>query len=161
MTSLDPKFWCYIIRRFVSLGGQSRSSRAAGIAARLFLKMSLCVRSLSTSRTYTFAKECTASIITSAHYISNFCILLSSYYNKPTYSTPKELWSESCMSSTSLNQHPSGNSRSVNTGVPDLDHLTQDTTYSTDWLVFVTETESVYCAVRTGHLTIMQANISS
>ena len=28
--------------------------------------------------------------------------------------------------------------------------------YSINWLVFVTETESVYCAVRTGFLNIMQ-----
>ena len=34
MTSLDPKFWCCIIRRFGSLGGCSWSSLAAGIAVR-------------------------------------------------------------------------------------------------------------------------------
>ena len=68
VTSLDPKFWCYIIRRFGSLEGQSRLSLAAGIAARLLLKISLCVRSLSTSKTYKFAKRCTVSIITTAHY---------------------------------------------------------------------------------------------
>ena len=61
-------------------------------------KISFCVRSLSTSRTCTFAKECTASITTTAQYISNFCILLSSYYNKPAYSTPNELWLESRIS---------------------------------------------------------------
>jgi len=72
VTSLDPKFWCYIIRRFGSLGGQSRSSLAAGIAARLLLKISLCARSLSTSRTITFTKECTASNIATVHYISKF-----------------------------------------------------------------------------------------
>ena len=50
VTSLDSKFLCYIIRRFGSLGGQSRSSLAAGIAASLLLKISLFVRSLSTSK---------------------------------------------------------------------------------------------------------------
>ena len=30
--------------------------------------------------------------------------------------------------------------------------------YSINWLVFITETESVYCAVRTGYLTIFQMN---
>ena len=62
------------------------------------LKISLCVRSLSTSRTCTFAKECTAWITTTAHYISNFFILLTSYYNKPAHSTPNELWLESRIS---------------------------------------------------------------
>jgi len=33
--------------------------------------------------------------------------------------------------------------------------------YSINWLVFITETESVYCAVRTGHLNIMQVNLKS
>ena len=28
----------------------------------------------------------------------------------------------------------------------------------TDWLVFITETECVYCAVRTGSLNIIQVN---
>jgi len=28
--------------------------------------------------------------------------------------------------------------------------------YSTNWLVFITETERVYCAVRTGYLYIIQ-----
>ena len=46
----------------------------------------------------TFAKECTASFTTTAHYVCNFCILLSSYYNKPAYSTLRELWLESWIS---------------------------------------------------------------
>ena len=98
VTSLNQGFSCYITQRAGSRGGQSRSSLCAGIAARFLLKISLCVRSLSTSRTCTFAKECTASIITTAHYFSNFCILLSSYYNNPAYSTPNELWLESWIS---------------------------------------------------------------
>ena len=32
--------------------------------------------------------------------------------------------------------------------------------YNTDWLVFVTETESVYCAVRTGCLSVIQVRSS-
>jgi len=31
--------------------------------------------------------------------------------------------------------------------------------YSINWLLFIPETESVYCAVRTGYLTITQVNI--
>jgi len=31
--------------------------------------------------------------------------------------------------------------------------------YSINWLVFITETESVYCSVRTGSLSIMQVNL--
>ena len=50
VTSLDPKFWWYIIRRFGSLGGQSWSSFAAGIAARLLHKISLFDKSLSRSK---------------------------------------------------------------------------------------------------------------
>jgi len=46
VTSLDPKFWWYIIRRFGSLGGQSWSSLAAGIAARLLHEISLFDKSL-------------------------------------------------------------------------------------------------------------------
>jgi len=46
VTSLDPKFWWYIIRRFGSLGGQIWSSLSAGIAARLLHKMSLFDKSL-------------------------------------------------------------------------------------------------------------------
>jgi hypothetical protein len=33
--------------------------------------------------------------------------------------------------------------------------------YSINWLVFVTETECVYCAVRTGSLNIIQVNLRS
>ena len=32
--------------------------------------------------------------------------------------------------------------------------------YSINWLVFITETECVYCAVRTGSLNVIQVNIS-
>ena len=32
--------------------------------------------------------------------------------------------------------------------------------YSINWLVCITETESVYCAVRTGHLNTIQVNVS-
>jgi hypothetical protein len=32
--------------------------------------------------------------------------------------------------------------------------------YSIKWLVFITETECVYCAVRTGSLTVSQVNVS-
>jgi hypothetical protein len=32
--------------------------------------------------------------------------------------------------------------------------------YSINWLVFITETECAYCAVRTEYLNIIQANIS-
>ena len=32
------------------------------------------------------------------------------------------------------------------------------TLYSINWLVFVTETECVYCAVRTGYLNVIQVN---
>jgi len=35
LTSLDPKLWCYITRRFGSLGGHSWSSLAAAIAVRI------------------------------------------------------------------------------------------------------------------------------
>ena len=63
-----------------SLGGQSRSSLAAGIASRLLLKISLCVRILSTNKTITFAKKCTASIISTTHLISNFFFFVFSYH---------------------------------------------------------------------------------
>ena len=32
--------------------------------------------------------------------------------------------------------------------------------YSINWLVFITETDSVYCAVRTGYLNVIQVNVS-
>jgi len=32
--------------------------------------------------------------------------------------------------------------------------------YSINWLVFITETECVYCAVRTGYLNVIQANLT-
>jgi len=32
--------------------------------------------------------------------------------------------------------------------------------YSIDWLVFITETQCVYCAVRAGYLYIMQVKYS-
>ena len=93
---------------FVSLGGQFRSSLAAGIAIRLLLKISLFVRSLSTNKNHKFARsallqlspQCTVSVITTVHCFSYhhsalhhliLVFLQSSYYNKPAYSTPKEL----------------------------------------------------------------------
>ena len=57
VTPLNQGFSCYITWGVGSLAGQSRSSLAAGIAARLLLKISLCVRSRSTSKTYKFAKS--------------------------------------------------------------------------------------------------------
>ena len=70
VTSPNQGFSCYITRGVGSLAGHSWSSLAAGIAARLPLKISLCARSLSTNRTYQIDKGCIASIITTAHYIS-------------------------------------------------------------------------------------------
>jgi hypothetical protein len=32
--------------------------------------------------------------------------------------------------------------------------------YNINWLVFITETECVYCAVRTGYLNVIQVNFS-
>ena len=54
----------------------------------------LCVRSLSTSRIYKFAKRALLQLSPQSTTSVNFCILLSSYYNRPTYSTHKKLWLE-------------------------------------------------------------------
>jgi hypothetical protein len=70
MTSPNQGFSRYITRGVGSLAGHSWSSLAAGFAARLHLKIHLCARSLSTSRTYKIAKGCIASIITTAQYIN-------------------------------------------------------------------------------------------
>ena len=90
-TSLDPRFWCYITRRFGSFGGQSRSSLAAGIFARLLLEISLCVRSFSLWVELIELLKGALLQLSSQHTTSvNFYILLSLYYyNKPAFSTPR------------------------------------------------------------------------
>jgi hypothetical protein len=90
VTSLAPKFWSYIIRRFGSLGGPSRFHLMQESLPDCFSNF-LCVSKVSLRVEFInlmkgtllqLSPQCTTSV--------NFCILLLSYYNnKPAYATPR------------------------------------------------------------------------
>jgi hypothetical protein len=74
VTSLDPKFWWYIIWRFGSLERQSWSSLAIGIAVRIHSKIFFVYWKSLYELNLQFILKCVASFIITAQYFSYFFV---------------------------------------------------------------------------------------
>jgi hypothetical protein len=84
VTSFDPEFCYYIFRGFGSLGGHSRSSLAAGIAARLFYQNFFVLEVSRYEYTYKLLKSALYQLSPQRTISVYFCILHLSFHNKPT-----------------------------------------------------------------------------
>jgi len=95
MTSLDPKFWCYLIRGIGSLWKPSWSSLATGIA--VWSHCQIFMFSLRAVLTNYLTVRCIIYHHRALHQ-SFYYIILSTGYNKSTLYTFQELWLESWIS---------------------------------------------------------------